>query len=221
MNKLIIDKEIDLDNYIGMVEVIGDSIINVFGACKISEIVCNKDVNMIININDDSILEYNRFVINPSCNGSIVINHNSNSKVLLNQSIICSNKYTLNIADNILNNNIDSSVKIRVIADNNSDVFVNANGIVMKNTVDNIILLDIKCFNMDNSNVKVIPNLIVDSNEVIANHNATVKNVNQDEMFYLNSKGIKKDEALMLLREGFALSIFTDDDFIKVVKEYL
>lgn len=221
MNKLIIDKEINLDNYVGYVEVINDCIINVKGICKIYEIVCNRDINMIINLCEDSSLEFNRFVLNPLNDGGVIVNHINNSKIVLNESIICSDKYTLNIDDKLLDSNIDSSIKIRLIADSNSNVVINANGIVNKNTINNTILEDIKCFNMDNSNININPNLIVDSNEVVANHNATIKNITEDELFYLNSKGIGSKEAIMLLRMGFALSIFKDDEFIKLIKEYL
>ena len=41
-------------------------------------------------------------------------------------------------------------------------------------------------------NSKIIPNLIIDSNDIIANHAAYIGEINEEEKFYMQSRGIKE-----------------------------
>ena len=80
---------------------------------------------------------------------------------------------------------------------------------------------DVRAFNSESSKISILPNLIVDSNDVVANHNVTISNINEEELFYLNSKGINESDAIKLLRNGFMLSIFSDEEFKETIKKYL
>ena len=53
---------------------------------------------------------------------------------------------------------------------------------------------------------KVIPSLEIIPNNVKASHASSVSGPNLDELFYLQSRGIKKDAALNLISLGFLLS---------------
>ena len=53
--------------------------------------------------------------------------------------------------------------------------------------------------------------MFIDSNDVIANHNSTIGNINKDYLFYLNSKGIENDNAKKLIISGFLKSILNSD----------
>ena len=66
----------------------------------------------------------------------------------------------------------------------------------------------------------IVPNLLVDSCDVEANHGAAICKIEDDELLYLESKGISKDKANKLLEDSFILSIF-DDDFKEKIKEFL
>lgn len=222
MNKLVIDKEILLKNFIGTIELVSDEVIlNVEGNCKIDEIVLNKHKKLIINVLENSNLEYNRFSLNPSDEGYLEINHKNNSKSLFNEGILCNKDYKMNINVYEKYSYINSKVLIRVLTTDNANVFVDASGYVFKDTLENEITEDIRAFNSENSNISILPNLIVDSNDVIANHNVTISNINEEEMFYLNSKGINEKEAIKLLRNGFMLSIFKNEEFKENIKKYL
>lgn len=54
------------------------------------------------------------------------------------------------------------------------------------------------------------PNLEVFADDVIASHGATVSMLNEEELFYLTSRGISKDVAALLLKRGF-LAFFLDE----------
>jgi Fe-S cluster assembly protein SufD len=52
-----------------------------------------------------------------------------------------------------------------------------------------------------------MPNLLVRTNSVIANHNATISMVNESYLFYLMSKGLNKTSAIRLIKNGFLKGI--------------
>ena len=47
----------------------------------------------------------------------------------------------------------------------------------------------------------------INSLDVLANHKVTISNVKEEELFYLESKGVNKQDATKLLKEGFILGI--------------
>lgn len=53
------------------------------------------------------------------------------------------------------------------------------------------------------------PNLEVFADDVVASHGATISALNEEELFYLTSRGIAKEQAAILLKQGF-LSFFLD-----------
>ena len=221
MNKLVIDKEILLKDFVGTIEVVSDEvIINIEGNCKIDDIVLDKHKKLIINVLENSKLEYNRFSLNPCDEGYLEINHEENAISLFNEGVLCNKDYKMDLNVYEKCSHINSKVLIRILSEADANVYVEASGYVSKSTLENEITEDIRAFNMDDSKISILPNLIVDSNEVIANHNVTISNVNDEELFYLNSKGINNIEATKLLRNGFMLSIFNDDDFKDRIKNY-
>ena len=222
MNKLIVDKEILLEDYVGTIDIVSDEVIlNIKGNCKIDEITLNNHRRLIINVLENSNLEYNRFSLNPCDDGYLEINHEDKAYSLFNEGILCNKDYKMDLNVYEKYSHINSKVLIRILTIDNASVFVNASGYVFKDTLENEITEDVRAFNSESSKISILPNLIVDSNDVIANHNVTISNVNEDDLFYLNSKGINDEEAIKLLRNGFMLSIFTDDKFKDMIKKYL
>lgn len=63
------------------------------------------------------------------------------------------------------------------------------------------------------------PNLEVFADDVVASHGATVSALNEEELFYLTSRGIGKDAAATLLMRGF-LSFFIEKMEKEKLKEY-
>ena len=65
------------------------------------------------------------------------------------------------------------------------------------------------------SNAKAQPILKIDENEVEASHGASVGTVNEDQIFYLTSRGIKEDMARQLVTLGYLKPIldgFSDEE---------
>ncbi len=58
----------------------------------------------------------------------------------------------------------------------------------------------------------------INSLDVSANHKVTISNVKDDELFYLESKGVNKEDATKLLKEGFILGILPSDMKEDIIK---
>ena len=58
------------------------------------------------------------------------------------------------------------------------------------------------------AHIKTKPQLLVNANDVKCAHGATVGQLSAEEIFYLESRGIKKEKARDILMQGFASEIF-------------
>lgn len=70
--------------------------------------------------------------------------------------------------------------------------------------------------NLTNNKSEIMPNLYIDCNDVEASHSALIGKFSDEEMFYLQSRGIDYNTALKLLISGFLTS---DIDNKKTLKE--
>lgn len=66
---------------------------------------------------------------------------------------------------------------------------------------------------MNNNKCNINPNLLIEENDVTANHSALIGKFNEREIFYLMSRGIRKEDAIKLLTKGFLSdeTIFEED----------
>ena len=206
MNKLIVDKELLIENFIGQVTYSNkESIINISGQCTICDYDGNSD--LIINLEANSSLNYYRLRKNP-VNTKTIINHNKNSHCIFKEAILNNDSdFNYAIDVNMDSDNSNNNVYLRVVNEfGNSHII--ANGNVNKETKNNILLEDLRGLNLNNNKLIIEPNMQILSNSVEANHNVTISNVNKDDLFYLNNKGISDLEATKLLKDGFILGIF-------------
>lgn len=56
---------------------------------------------------------------------------------------------------------------------------------------------------MNENNCSINPNLLIEENDVVANHAALIGKFNEQEIFYIMSRGIKREDAIKLLTKGF------------------
>lgn len=56
---------------------------------------------------------------------------------------------------------------------------------------------------MNEGQVYIYPNMFVNTKNVVANHAASITSISKDYLFYLNSKGIKDEEAIKMIVDGF------------------
>ncbi len=102
-----------------------------------------------------------------------------------------------NTESHIINNGVnikDGSLKFDV------------SGFVPKNNTDCIVSQNNRIINLTDNKCTIRPNLFIDENDVIASHSAHIGKCNDDEMFYLMSRGIHQTEAENLIIKGFLLN---------------
>ena len=73
-----------------------------------------------------------------------------------------------------------------------------------------------RIINLTNNKSEIMPNLYIDCNDVEASHSALIGKFSDEEMFYLQSRGIDYNSVLKLLISGFLTS---DIDNKKILKE--
>ena len=190
------------------------------GKTIINSINYEKDLDLDITINKDAILVLNLFNKCKNKNVDINVSLNENSKLILACSFITDGVYNLNINTNLLSNNAISNVYVRGINEGNNDVKIKMDGKIDKDSKDNILNEYAKVINKGTGNIVIIPNLLVDSCNVEANHGAAICKISDDDLLYLESKGISNEKANKLLEDSFILSIF-DEDFKGKIKEIL
>lgn len=77
----------------------------------------------------------------------------------------------------------------------------------------------------DNSNIIINPILLIDEYDCFANHGAAIGKINDEDLFYLMSRGLNKNEAFLLMLQGmikpYVDSIPTDSLRNKINAEVL
>ena len=123
--------------------------------------------------------------------------------------------------DIIKNNN--STIYTNGINLENNKLYFNLNGIVTKDSINSVLTENSTIINMDDGDSKIIPNLIIDTKEVSANHSAFIGTFSDEELYYLMSRGINKEMAENLLLKSILLKGMNldKDIFIKEIGEYL
>jgi len=126
------------------------------------------------------------------------------SKLYVNVAFINKDKVNLNININLLKNNSLANVSVRGINKGN-DINIILNSSDLLGTDGNIVNEYAKIINHSDAKNILIPNLLVNSYNIVANHGVSIGSLDKEMIFYLLSKGISKKEAYNLLEEGFIL----------------
>lgn len=180
--------------------------------------VYNIGKNAIVTINlDSSRFEYQEFnldenahlIINKMYKGkeiheNITINLNGvNSRVDYNFStkVYSDEKYVININHN--NKSTISNVINHGVVMNDSHLLFEVNSSIKKGNSKSKLNQESKIIVMSKNNSIIKPNLFIDEYDVDAVHSATIGKFNKDEIFYLMTKGITKEESINLLINGF------------------
>lgn len=197
MNKICIDTRIfnlniendniyEIDNIDNNVDIT----INVFSntSSVINFLIKNSNINITINLLENSNLIINQLGINSS------ININSNLESYSNLKYIDSILTDIDSINNIKIINKGNFSKCVFLTNginlsNNKFYFI-IDGIINKNCHDVYLEENSKIINILDGNSKIIPNLLIDSKDIVANHSAYIGNFNKEYIYYLNSRGI-------------------------------
>lgn len=212
MNKILIDtSKIDLIDEIVIIKKIPDRLVlNIKGNvyCGFTEFH-NKE--LIINLDKNATLTIEFLITMNNTKNKIMINNQEKSQLDLHYACIYEGNNELVIENTIPTSNNKNNIFVRAV-ESSGNFFINATGIIEENTFDNTYLEDIKALTKNRNSMKIMPNLIVKSSRIIANHNATISPVDENDLFYLESKGLSNESATSLIKEGFLKGIVTNDE---------
>ena len=216
MNRLIIDNSIedhdivvdtDTDMIVNLDNVEKNLTIHVAdGVCFKGFITSNNTKNSIrYLVGENCSIYINKLAIDCSDNISLNLNY-KNSKIKYNTSII---NYENNIYRQELNHKS---------SDTESDILnhcINVNNNTFKFVIDGVIDKDInsvklnqdnKIINLKEGNSSILPNLLVDSDDVEASHAAYIGTFDENVRFYMMSRGLTKEECDDLLIKAFLIN---------------
>ncbi len=117
----------------------------------------------------------------------------------------------MEITSQVTSSNTKNTILVRAIEQNGS-FLIKATGDILKNTVNNKYQEEIKAITSSFESITIEPNLKVSTNFVDAVHNAVISPVNEEELFYLKSKGLSDKTSTSLIKEGFLKGIITHQE---------
>ena len=164
----------------------------------------SKYENTFFNLDENSYLIINKIYNEKEVKEEITINLNGiNSKIDYNFSTKTydNQKYVININHN--NKNTISNVINHGVVMNDSHLLFEVNSSIKKGNNKSKLNQESKIIVMSKNNSIIKPNLYIDEYDVDAVHSATIGKFNKNEIFYLMTKGITKEESINLLIKGF------------------
>ena len=207
MNKILVKEDnIVLDNEIAELEFKTLKCnLTIKGSVLIDDLNNNSLEELNITLLDGSRLLYNKYTKDIK-NLKINILENNDTTLEFNYSLYQSIKASIILDSKVLGNNNKCSMNVYGVSDKDGAIVVNATGSVLENIKDNDLLENIRILMLNDSENVIVPNLLVGSNEVSVNHNATISSLDTNYLYYLNSKGLSYEDAKKLIVKGFLKS---------------
>ena len=222
MNKLVVDNSIDyndifIDKDTDLIVDLEDSTrelnIHVITGINVKGFIKTKNTSNKVNyfIDDNANVVINKLAIDS--NDDITININDvNSSIKYNSSIINykNNSYTQKIIHN--KSNTTSKIVNHCINVEDSEFKFIVDGIIVREAVGVDFNQDNKIINLKNGKSSILPNLIVDNDDIEASHSAYIGTFDEDKKFYMMSRGLTDKECDDLLIKAFLLNDMKLDD---------
>lgn len=206
MNKIRIDEvEFVVKNIENVLEVEQKKLkLEVYDKNKIELVILN-DLDLDIELFDDSSLELKVTFINKVGDYNINIWQHNRTNFFYKECFDSRKDNSLVIKNIFVGNDNKSTIKLRFIQyEAKSSLKIMAD--VKEKTVNNFVVEDVKALNQG-GDILVEPDMMIATNEVMANHFVTIGSIRDEELFYLMSKGLSKDGAIKLILDGFLKSI--------------
>lgn len=172
----------------------------------------DQEVN--IDINGNCIVDIYQFVIdddsnisvNLNCEGASVNYYYSNINYYNHVVSVNIKHNKKNTVSNIYNHGVN-------VLDNKLDFLVN--GIILKDMNGAVCNQENQIINISNGKSTICPNLLIDCFDVESSHSAYIGKFSKDKLFYLESRGLNKNNAYHLLMKGFLIPNGVLEDRVK------
>jgi Fe-S cluster assembly scaffold protein SufB len=167
-------------------------------------------------IGNNSKIIINKFYYMSEYNEDVTINlDGSHANVLFNLSVMSSSLQKYNITVNHNNKNTVSNIYNHGVTFDSGAINLVVNGFVKRGMSDSVLNQDNKIMTMGNGTSIIKPNLLIDEYMVEARHGASIGRFSEDEIFYLQTRGIPSQEGYYLLMKGFLLGTFSLENEVK------
>ena len=194
---------VDSDNINLDINILKDTCVNIFEFSYSNTI----NINNNYDISKNSNLNIQKFYFNNKCNEIINIYLNGKkASVKYNFSSISNNTdiYKINIYHN--DNDTSSDICNRTIAKEGSSNYFDINSYVENGTLDTYLNQSTKIITLGDSTNRINPNMYTHDNSTTAIHSSVIGNVDENELFYLMSRGISYKDSIKLIVKGNILS---------------
>ncbi len=151
------------------------------------------------------------------------INVNADSTLNVYTTYLAAKKK--DITFDLYNKESNSSVDINnnIVCLDNSDFSLDCVGTIEKGAKRSISHQKTNCLTIDNpKKAKVLPVLNIDENDVEASHSLSFGTLDEDVLFYINSRGLNKKEALNLILKSYLMpsdEYYEEFDLGKIIQE--
>lgn len=169
------------------------------------------------NLNENSFCDVFKFQNVDSIKEMIVVKLKENARFDYNFKTIASSKetYDYHIFHNAKNS--ISNIKNNGVCIDSGTIIYQVSSFVPKDVIGCSVHQNNKIINLTNNKCEIMPNLYIDCNDVEASHSALIGKFSDEEMFYLQSRGIDSNTALKLLITGFLTSDISDNKILKEI----
>lgn len=174
----------------------------------------NLEINSkhLYNLNKNSKLILYQFYNNKNVFEEKIINLNGeNSTIYQGFSSISINNEEYHIIVNHNNKKVKSQIYNKCIGCNNSSIKFIINSILKKGNTECIMDQNTKILTLGDTDASIVPNMFIEEDSVEAKHGSVISGINNDDIFYLMTRGITNNEAVTLLIKGFIFSNLSVD----------
>ena len=166
-----------------------------------------KEFNLTFHIQEKVSFHFESILKLQDVKGVIHLNLEDKTNVYFGLGIQSSLENRLDILTTLQGSHTNCEVKVRLVGKEKSKMMMQLTGSLLSNTLDNNFTEDVKYLFSEDAYIEVLPELLVASNDTLANHNMSVGKMSEEDLFYLESKGLKAQEAQEIYREGFIESV--------------
>lgn len=193
----------DCDDVSLIIELVDNIVVNLFIWSE----------NDVININNHFKLGKNsnlllfKFYYNNMVNEHILVDLNGEfSRFSQVFSSISTGSEEYDIIVNHNNHSVDSNIINKCIGLDGSKIKIKIDSILEKGNCNCVMNQVSKILTLGDVDASIIPNMFIHDDDVEAKHGSVIGSFQDEELFYLMSRGITEDEAITLLMKGFIFS---------------
>lgn len=231
MNKILLNSEDEISNLV--IDEDTELIINYANSEKKINIIVEDNVclnvletgintknDICFTLKDNSFLQFDRLIKNSIDMITVYLDGYKSSCKIDNSLVSVSDSYTkYSIIHNNNSNSVISNHGINVF-DNKLEFNIDAH--ITSNGSGSICKQENKIINLGEGKSTILPNLIVDVDDVDASHSAYIGDFDKEIIFYMNSRGIPTDEIKKVLLRNFILrnKEYKNQEFIDTILDY-